>query len=53
MSALSSNASSSFNLGHIVSIGVIYSRLGMLLGDMAKLGPLAYTDFVLGIIPLG
>ena len=34
MSDLSSMASS-FNLGHIDSIAVIYSTLGMLLGDMA------------------
>ena len=49
MSALSSDASYSFNLGHIVSVAVIYSRLGMLLGDIAKLGPLANTDFCAGI----
>ena len=46
MSALSSEASSSLSLGHSDSIAVMYSRLGMLLGDMAKLGPLANNDFL-------
>ena len=49
MSALSSLASSSLSLGHIDSIAVIYSRLGMLLGDMAKLGPFANTAFCAGV----
>ena len=49
MLALSSEASSSLSLGYIDSIAVIYSRLGMLLGDMAKLGPLANKGFCAGV----
>ena len=49
MLALSSEASSSLSLGNIDSIAVMYSRLGMLLGDMTKFGPFANNDFCAGV----